>query len=385
MVQHEDDTAITFSERSLSLRQMAATISDDKSGLPPDDWNMPPCVHLDPVEWKYYVREGRLQRSETNIFWSERKQDFPHLLFERTSDRESGTWICGYYIMKAELGFEIGAVARSDPLWGCVVGLITGFHGLRKRLARDYRRCQVDINNITYEGTGNILYDVILSPTDGLFIIYKSDRPHDPTPTQQQYTPEGRLIRSEASRTATWGDMMYSIWFTQVFAHDQPTEGNGPSSRSRLQLHPRPDVGSRIPSSHEPHSGNLTSKGPLAPRLDGLSVIIFRGMDNAKGLRIVDEGYNKLKLCRELDTLRVTHIDKRIKSLVFDILLMVPGVCGMHEMLSRHYNALDSKFIEEIIVKYSRDGGVEGRLLPTIMLKLGETKLPVESLGHTLM
>ncbi|KAF3130782.1 hypothetical protein TWF703_008059 [Orbilia oligospora] len=320
---------------------MAAAISDDKSGLPPDDWVVPPCVHLDPVEWKYSVREGRLQRSETNIFWSGRKQDFPHLLFERTSDRESGTWICG--------------------------------------------RCQVDINNITYEGTGNILYDVILSPTDGLFIVYKSDRRHDPAPTQQQYTPEGRLIRGEASRTATWGDMMYSIWFTQVFAHDQPTEGNGPGSRSRLQLPPRPDVGSRIPSSHEPHSGNSTSEGPLAPQIDGLSVIIFRGMDNVKGLRIIDEGYNKLKLCRELDTLRVTHVDKRIKSLVFDILLMVPGVCGMHEMLSRHCNALKFKFIEEIIVKYSRDGGVEGRILPTIMLKLGETKLPLEGHGHTLI
>ncbi|KAK6518399.1 hypothetical protein TWF506_005557 [Arthrobotrys conoides] len=394
MVLHNEDIVLPAHEQSLS--KMAAEIRRDGTGLPPHNWDLPLCKHIDIVEWKYYVREGRMQRSKINIFWSQSEKDGQRLSFQNQPEG-SERWTSGHYVLEAETGFEFGAVARSDPLWGCVVTLITGFHGVRRRLSRDYKRCKVRVNNATSDPSeAVVLYDVILSATDGLLIVYGSNRPQDPVAYRQTDTgtSNGRpiYVQDEASQACTWAGMIYSIWFTQVFADRKDADKELPRQPPPLPVDKPQKLFSFISSSRSTpsspsssYSEDSTPDIPLAPQLDGLSFIIFRGLDNSRGLDIIAECYHKLKLSPEIDMIFVTYLDKWVKSLVFDILLMVPGIRSIQDMVSKYCNGLKFRFIKEIIVKYSKSGGPEGKMLPTVMLKLAETYLPIQSGGHSLI
>ncbi|KAK6347839.1 hypothetical protein TWF718_005660 [Orbilia javanica] len=357
-VLHNADVTLPDVERDPA--SMAVSVTIDRSSLPPN-WPMPPCEHITRVEWSYYVREGRFQRSNVNRFWANRREDAEHLPFEMGA--VPNTWTYGNYRLEVEHGFEFGPHGRLDLLWAGVVAFIVGFYGPRKRLSKDYRRCK--IQRVASDGPGSVtLYDVVLSPTDGLLVIYGSNRPQDSSVIQTTpvFTGEGHFLQNQIIPRYTWSEMVYSIWRSQA-----PTPSRAIKRPvGNLQRSPSP---------------SFEDQNPPVPKLDSLRYIIFRGLDTPKAIEIIHECYHKLKLDPRFDMLVVTHLDKMVKSLVFDVLLMAPGIRGAYCMISEYCNGLKFKFVEKILVKWSSDGRSGKPMLPTVMLILENSKLPNERPG----
>ncbi|KAK6501168.1 hypothetical protein TWF481_009015 [Arthrobotrys musiformis] len=366
-----------------------------------------PCVYVSPLEWKRAVCEGaRTTYTTSSRPGPNSAPDIATLPFRTGLHPE--TWTSPHHTLETEY-FDLSIAKRRDPLWGCVADLVIGCYGVRRRLSKDYRRCRIRNTTASSQGgTEVILYDLVVSPTDGVIIIYGSNRPQD-----NFRVPVGRKLRtdyvgapsggpSQPVPAWTWGDMVYSIWYSQVFFRNhlwiRDARENGPNrkrkrSPTRCELCPTQcaiDSAQQTqagPSSRAQQSASIGSLPPTPvshysvyfpvrvppPRFDRLNHIVFRGLDSVEALDFIRECYNQLNYSLELDTLASEEVNRRqieTGRQVRAVLRAVPGVYDVCNMVYEHMKQLGHRSVRDIVVKWSKVQNNSEERLPSVMLVL---------------